>query len=223
MSTENVERRFTPGTVEVRASGSQERIGGYASVFNRLSRNLGGFVEVVAPTAFNRSRGNDWPGVIARYNHSDDALLGTVAARTLSLAIDDTGLIYDVDPPKARADVLELVSRGDVRYSSFAFTLGAEGDEWGTSDQGYPMRTLHSVQLVDVAPVISPAYIDATAGLRSLARHFDADLEEVRSLAQDNALRKFFVRTDKHMTDKPKTLDPIAARVELMRRQPNFT
>jgi hypothetical protein len=36
----------------------------------------------------------------------------------------------------------------------------------------------------------------ASAGLRSLAAKFDADFEEVRSMAQADELRKFFVRTD---------------------------
>lgn len=212
------ERRYTPGAVELRARGDSKRIGGYAAVFNRLSRNLGGFVEQVSPAAFNRSRGNDWPDVIARYNHSDDALLGTIAARTLDLRVDDTGLLYEVEPPKARADVLELVTRGDVRHSSFAFRTIE--DNWETSEQGYPLRTLISVQLVDVAPVVSPAYPDATAGLRSLAKKMDASLEEVRSLAAQDELRKFFVRTDTKGRDKP--LSPVEALASLRERQQDW-
>lgn len=188
----DTERRFTPGAVELRGK-DRRLIGGYASVFNRLSRNLGGFVEQVAPAAFNRSRGNGWPDTIARYNHSDDSLLGTIAARTLTLAIDETGLSYEVELPLSRADVLELVTRGDVRHSSFAFRMIE--DDWGTSDQGYPLRTLLSVSLVDVAPVVSPAYPDASAGLRSLARHMDASFEEVKQRAQKDELRSFFTTT----------------------------
>ena len=36
----------------------------------------------------------------------------------------------------------ELVQRGDVRQSSFAFV--AFEDDWGTSYQGFPLRTLVS-------------------------------------------------------------------------------
>lgn len=215
------ERRYTVGIVELRAHDSRRAIGGYAAMFNRLSSNLGGFVERVAPTAFNGARGRDWPNVRARYNHDPAMLLGTSAAGTLRLQIDDTGLLYEVDPPQSRADVLELVERGDIRHSSFAFrTVGTDGDEWGTSDQGYPMRTLVNVQLVDVAPVgEEPAYPDATAGLRSLAQRFDADLDEVRSLAQNDELRKFFVRTDTNgRPQKPKTLGA-AARMALLGKE----
>ncbi|WP_208030870.1 HK97 family phage prohead protease [Streptomyces cyanogenus] len=196
-STVEIERRYTSGDTgkaELRADQGQKRIGGYAAVFNRQSRNLGGFVEIVDPIAFNQSRGDGWPEVIARYNHDDNQLLGTTAAGTLRMSLDAYGLSYDVLPPAAMAHVVELVERGDVRKSSFAFRTVA--DDWSTTEQGYPLRRLTGVQLVDVAPVNTPAYADSTAGLRSLAHKFDAPLEEVRSLAEQDELRKFFVRTD---------------------------
>lgn len=212
-----IERRYTAEVVELRADPEHKRIGGYAAVFNKLSRNLGGFVEQVAPTAFNDSRGRDWPDVRARYNH--EVLLGTTAARTLSLSIDTVGLSYTVEPPQSRADILELVQRGDVRHSSFAFRTIE--DNWATSDQGYPLRTLLNVQLVDVAPVDDPAYPDATAGLRSFAKRFDADIDEVRGLAEADELRKFFVVTGpgKKAAPKRKATLGAAARMALLGKQ----
>ena len=70
--------------------------------------------------------------------------------------------------PVARADVLEYVQRGDICHSSFAFRVFPGGDEWGVSEYNYPMRTLHAVQLIDVAPVLNPAYPDATAAARAV-------------------------------------------------------
>ena len=210
------ERRFTPGPVELRTATEGQRIGGYASVFNKLSRNLGGFVELVQPTAFNQARMLHWPGVACRYNHDSSMLLGTTAGRTLDLRVDpDMGLWYDVLPPQSRADILELVTRGDIQHSSFAFRVPPGGDDWSMTEQNYPMRSLREVSLVDVAPVLEPAYTDATAGLRSqqdgvaaavldvsaalrsLALKMDADIEEVRSLAKEDELRRFFIRTDR--------------------------
>lgn len=214
------ERRYTSVPVELRASGGHS-IGGYAAVFNRLSENLGGFVEQVNPSAFNKSRGDDWPGVVARFDHENAFLLGTTAARTLRLSIDDTGLMYEVDPPKARQDIVELVERGDVRRSSFAFRVPNGGDEWGLSDQNYPLRTLTSVQLVDVAPVVSPAYADTSAGLRSLAAAKGVEYDDVRTLALDNELRKLFVRTDGGGKVKPptkRTFGPSAVAALLSKR-----
>lgn len=193
----DIERRYTPVVVEARSRDGRMVVGGYASVFHRLSENLGGFVERVAPSFFNKSRGDGWPEVMARYNHDDNMLLGTTGGGTLHLDVDETGLSYEVNVPAARADIYELIERGDVRKSSFAFRLhGDDADEWGLSDQGFPMRTLLSGQLVDVAPVNLPAYPDSSVGLRSLARHVGAEVVEVRALAEANDLRKFFVRTD---------------------------
>ena len=71
------------------------------------------------------------------------------------------------------------------------------------SEFNYPMRTLMSVQLVDVAPVLDPAYPDSTAGARalngavqSLSDWVQGDLEEVRSRLSEGRAMEFFRRTD---------------------------
>lgn len=195
-----LERRFTDRAAELRANAGNDRtIGGYASVFNRPSSDLGGFTEVVDQRAFNKSKGDGYPGVMARYNHSDMMLLGTTASGTLRLAIDAEGLSYSVDVPQARQDVYELVQRGDIQKSSFAFRTVE--DDWSMSDSGFPMRTLVQVQLVDVAPVNTPAYPDASVGLRSLAERCEAELDEVKELAGRNELRKLLTRTDRPTPD----------------------
>lgn len=226
----DIERRYTPGAegkLELRASDGHNRIGGYAAVFNRSSKNLGGFTEVVDPIAFNQSRGDGWPGVMARYNHTE--LIGTTAAGTLQLRTDQYGLLYEVEPPKSRAYVTELVQRGDVTKSSFAFRTIS--DDWSYED-GLPRRTLLGVHLVDVAPVDDPAYSDTSVGLRSapasveaalrsLAVRMSADVEEVRALAMDNDLRKFFVRTGTAASDRPRKgmFGPAAATALLARKE----
>lgn len=207
--SEALERRSTPVVVEVRAAAAGRVIGGYAAKFDRLSQNLGGFVEKIDRGFFNKSRGDGWPGVIARYNHNDDMLLGTAAAGTLRLDLDEVGLLYEVDLPEARADVHELVARGDVRQSSFAF--GLFEDDWGMTDDGFPLRTLIKGRLYDVAPVNTPAYEDTTAALRSLAHKFDAPLEDV----MQGDLVRFFKRTD---TQQPKRSAQAAAALAQVKR-----
>ena len=211
---EFAERRFTRFPPEIRTDGEQgpQYIYGYAAAFGKLSRKLGGFVEQVDPVAFNEAKTAGWPDVVCRYNHRDDQLLGTTYARTLRLATDNTGLAYEVEPPKSRGDVLEYVQRGDVRHSSFAFRVFPGGDEWGVSEFNYPMRTLMSVQLVDVAPVLDPAYPDATAGARalngavqSLADWVQSDVEEVRMRLSEGRAMEYFKRYRDIDGWKPKT------------------
>lgn len=164
-----LEIRTAAHAVELRASekGGMGTLAGYAAVFNRHSQNLGGFVEQVDPTAFNKSLADGVP-VMARGNHDDAMLLGTTWAGTLRLSVDEVGLRYEVDLPDTSAgrDFKALAERGDVKWSSFAFQTIA--DDWGQTDQGFPLRTLRAVQLVDVAPVNSPAYMDTSVAMRSL-------------------------------------------------------
>jgi len=214
----DAERRFTSVPVEIRAgSDGAMKIGGYAGQANKLSQNLGGFVERYAPTFWSKSRGDGWPGVMARYNHDDNMLLGTTGGNTLRMSLDDIGALYEVDlDPEIsyQRDLYALVKRGDVRKSSQAFVVFEE--EWGTTDQGFPLRTLISGKLIDVAPVNTPAYEDSSVGvrglpetrsiggallgpevaLRSLAKHFDASFDEVLDLAAKNELSKFFKRSE---------------------------
>lgn len=188
-----LERRNLVHPVELRAAKDGQAgpgtLVGYALKWNTLSQNLGGFVETVAPGAVDRTI-SDALRVLCRYNHADAYLLGTTEAGTLTLTVDNTGLLYEDVLPDTSAgrDVAELARRGDLRYSSFAFYCIEE--EWGVTDQGFPLRTLLAVQLVDVAPVNSPAYMDSTVAMRSLSRrvHVPVDdlknksVEEVRSL-----------------------------------------
>lgn len=226
MTNQVAERRFTLVPVELRAKGdgAKRTIGGYAALFQRLSQNLGGFVEQVEPTFFNKSRGDGWPDVMCRYNHDDNKLMGTSGAGTLRLSVDDTGLLYDVDPPVSRADVVELVERGDVRKSSFAFYTYE--DEWAVTDQGFPLRKLVSGRLVDVAPVNVPAYMDTSVGLRmdareaalrSLAAKVQTSVEEIVG-AED--LRKFLVKTGGAPAPKPRTFGPAARMAILAKKTP---
>jgi HK97 family phage prohead protease len=216
----DIERRYTPSPTELRAVEDGKRIGGYGAVFGQLSRNLGGFVEKVGGGAFSGSRSAGWPNVVARYNHDSNLILGTTTGRTLELRVDDAGLWYEVLPPQSRNDILELVQRGDVQHSSFAFRVQHGGDDWVITDQNYPMRVLNDVQLIDVAPVHDPAYPDTTAGLRSLAAHMDASFDEVRAKADEDELRSFFVRSDSPSTkaQRKRTFGP-AALAALQARQ----
>ena len=184
----DIERRMVSAAVELRSAAGGRTIGGYAAKFMRQSQNLGGFVEQIDPRFFNKSAGDGWPGVMARYNHAD--LLATTAAGSLRLSIDDEGLVYEADlldePLSDR--VLQLVARGDVSKSWFAFYVFE--DDWTVNDQGIPLRTLISGKTVDVAPVDTPAYLDTSTGLRSLAEKRDADLDEVKKLAAEGNLAR---------------------------------
>lgn len=218
-----VERRYVTEVVTVRSEDGQPRMVGYALKFNRLSQNLGGFVERVAPGAVAKSLG-DQLDVLARYQHADEYLLGRVSAGTLRLSADDTGLQYEVDLPDTSygRDLAILAARGDVRHSSFAFTVPPGGDSWDTTDDGFPLRTLQQIRLFDVAPVVQPAYLDTTSGLRSLAEARGLDLTVVTEAARTNQLAAI-VRGDQ-TTGQPEGQrethpELVSRRLQLLRQQ----
>lgn len=184
----SIERRFTRESVEFRAEQRSGVVGvltGYALKYDTLSRNLGGFVETVKRGAADKSLA-DGVDVMARYNH--EVLLGRTSSGTVRLASDSVGLAYEIDLPDTSAgrDLAVLAKRGDVYQSSFAFRTIA--DSWSQTEQGYPLRSLDALGLVDVAPVDDPAYLDTSAGLRSFAESRGLGFDEVRSAAEANRL-----------------------------------
>lgn len=175
----NTETRSATGTVTI----DDGRLVGYAAVFGKRSQDLGGFVEEIAPAAFNRTLSfrND---VVATFNHNVDQLLGRTAANTARVAVDDIGLRYEIDVPDTQIgrDVRTLAERGDLAGSSFTFAVTPAGYEWRQED-GVRVRTLNEVKLFELGPVTNPAYLDTTVAVRSLdewiAEHNDDHDSEI--------------------------------------------
>ncbi len=164
-----MEKRTTiqPLTIEKREDGTDSRtITGYAVVFDKWSRNLGFFREKIARTAFDNV---DMSGVVATFNHNFDNVLARADSDTLKLAMDEGGLRYTFEAPATTAgnDILENVRNGNVKGSSFMFSV--KKDTWERSkDADIEDRTIEEVdQLVELGPVTMPAYPDTTAAKRS--------------------------------------------------------
>lgn len=208
MSNQTLERRTYKGTVEVRAEeGSGPVAIGYAARFDSLSQNLGGFVERIDPKAFNQTVKE--ADVRALFNHDANFVLGRASAGTLRMEVDDEGLRYEIDlPPTALGnDLAVLLKRGDISGSSFGFR--ALEDEWGETEDGFPVRTLKNLALRDVGPVTFPAYTAAESALRSLAEERHLDLDELVAAAERNELRSLILppqSTEDEAQETPSTI-----------------
>jgi len=104
--------------------------------------------------------------VRAYLNHDENLLLGRVSSGTLRIGTDKRGLFYEVDLPNTTYanDLVELMKRGDINQSSFAFLIGE--DRWEQRD-GKTYRIISKVsRLLDVSPVAQPAYPEATSELK---------------------------------------------------------
>jgi HK97 family phage prohead protease len=197
------ECRTHTAPIEFRSSGDGKITAtGYAAVFNKLSQNLGGYVEQMAPGAFTQTITQQ--DVRALYNHEPSLLLGRMSSGTLRLSEDGTGLGYEIDLPDTTVgrDVATMLERRDLTGSSIGFRI--VDAEPGETDQGFPLVTIKAASLRDVGPVTFPAYEDTEASLRCLAEWKHLDLDEVREASARNELRSLLHR-EVEETESPET------------------
>lgn len=164
----NKEVRFLSLEMRVKADENEpKKIVGYAAKFDSLSEEMWGFREQIAPGAFGDAlKVSD---VRALFNHDPNYILGRQSAGTLQLSEDDVGLFYEITPPDTQwaRDITASIERGDIKESSFAFSMSGGVEEW--DDSATPaIRTIRAIgALYDVSPVTYPAYPSATSGVRS--------------------------------------------------------
>ena len=172
---------------EIRAVEDSRNVDGYALLFNTTSRNLGGFVERIEPTALDDGviENSD---IMAVLNH--DASRGILARSrygvgSLTLSVDEKGLRYTFDAPHTALgdECLEYLRRGDITQSSFAFAV--KEDSWEKQGDGTYVRTIKKFdRLFDVSPVYEPAYFGTDVSCRSFE---DFKAEEERKEAEAKA------------------------------------
>src|ERR1700733_2501978 len=79
--------------VATNANG-QRTLSGYSAVFSSLSVDMGGWFEIISPSAFTRTL-QESPDVLCLYSHDTSLVLGRTKSSTLSLSVDQTGLKFE--------------------------------------------------------------------------------------------------------------------------------
>lgn len=190
---------------ELRAEGQGDEMSlvGYAALFNTLSRNLGGFVEKIAPGAFSRSLKAN-ADVKVTFNHDPNQVLGRTKSGTATVEQDERGLKFrcQLDPTNTmHRNVYASVKRGDIDECSFAFKAPKDGQTWAEEDGNedfFAVRTLTDVDLIDVSAVTYPAYYGTNVDARCLFP--EGEVAEVRSaidtIASARAARSVAARAE---------------------------
>jgi uncharacterized protein len=167
-----IERRsFMTIFTRKEADGSDGRtVEGYAAVFNSETDIGGWYKEIIEPGAFDDALLIS--DCRALFNHNADHLLARQSAETLKLSADSLGLLYKFSSPTTSIgnDILVMMERGDLKESSFAFTVKEQ--EWkeekdADGDWTYTRVIKKVEKLYDVSPVTYPAYADTTVAKRS--------------------------------------------------------
>lgn len=146
--------------IEIRtASGISldgKKIIGRPVVYNSQSEDLGGFVEIIAPSAFGDSINGD---IRALVEHDYKMLLGRTVSKTLKIGEDSQGIIVEITPPNTRtaSELMESIERGDINGMSFGFMVNKDGANWNF-DKNPALRTVTSAILSEVTITSLPAY-----------------------------------------------------------------
>ena len=158
---------------EVRLLDNSRHIEGYGIVFNKMSRLIEGrFYEIILPEAIE--------GVIERsdvyalLNH--DSKRGVLARSTygvgsMKLQVDSKGVKYSFEAPSFDLgnELVEGIRRGDIRDSSFGFTVKRDGEKLERRSDGTYLRTISKFDtIVDMSPCYMGAYVDTSVALRNL-------------------------------------------------------
>ena len=120
---EGFERRFFNKTEMRIDEENPRRVVGYASVFNSLSEDLGGFREQVSERAFESVMSDN---VVALINHDMNYPLARTDNGSLQLTVDSKGLRYSFDVPEGLSygnDLLINLKSGNIYESSFGFIV----------------------------------------------------------------------------------------------------
>jgi phage head maturation protease len=146
--------RPTTGSVEERTAALQvadKRIRGLIP-YGVESRDLGGWTEVIEPTAFRNVKLDELRAVV---DHAGVPL----GRYPLTLDVEDRadGLHWSLDPPRSREDVIEAIERGDMRAGSWRMVVAR--DRWDGDVRH--VEAIAELKDVTIVGAQDPAYGDA--------------------------------------------------------------
>lgn len=154
--------------MKIREEDGKRRLEGYFSVFDQPYEVVPGWVETIAPGAFDRAlrSGRD---VKVLWNHDTNIVLGSTENRTAELREDARGLFGGVEINENDQDaknVYARVDRRDVTGCSFGFEISRMEESWD-EDGTYRTRIMEVFPLYEVSPCTFPAYTQTSVTARA--------------------------------------------------------
>lgn len=172
---------------------TQDRVvEGYALVFNELSQDLGGFREIIRPSAITEDLINR-SDIIANMDHDDKYMMARLrkGKGNIDLTIDEHGLKFRYTIPNTvKGDELwSHIERGEIDQCSFCFAIDytdPAAEKYHVDKDGVTIREILKIdRLYDISCVINPAYEQTEVYTR--------DLNYVNEKIRINKLNNFYL------------------------------
>lgn len=177
----NIRQFRSLGRIERAEGDDSRRISGQALIFDSWSRDLGGVIERILPSAVTEDLllGD----IIATINHDKDQMLARSVngEGTLSLELREDGVWFSFDAPEtARGDeILWNVRHGNYFECSFACTILKDDIKRHREGDMYVQEITRINSLTDVSIVTHAAY-SATSVFARSEEEAKAEVDEIK-------------------------------------------
>lgn len=174
-------------------SQSKDRVvEGFAVVYNSLSVDLGGFREIIRPSAITQELINN-SDIIANVDHNNEYMMARLrkGKGNIDLTLDEHGLKFRYTiPDTVKGDELwSHIERGEIDQCSFAFGIDYSdpaAEKYHVDKDGVTIREILKIsKLYDISCVINPAYEDTEVYTR--------DIDHVNDQIRINKLNNFYL------------------------------
>lgn len=172
-----METRSVP--FELRASSEGRTLSGYAAVFNsptRIMERGREFDEKIAPGAFRNATQNT-DKIVMQFDHGKDPAIGGMPiGKITELQEDDHGLYVEARlSDHIIGDIVATaITDKAITGMSFRFHIPEGGETWDRSGE-IAERTINSLFVHELGPVVFPAYSTTSVGVRSLLHSLSDD------------------------------------------------
>lgn len=182
-------------SADIKSPENSRYIEGYAVVFNSLSEDLGGFREIIRPSAITEDLLNR-SDICATVDHNNEYLMARqkFGKGNIEFRIDDHGLYfrYELANTEKANELLSHIQRGEIDSCSFCFGIDYDtpgGEKWYRDADGTQIREITRIDcLFDISAVIRPAYVQTNIK-EAQAR----DLEHARNILKINNMIDFYL------------------------------
>jgi HK97 family phage prohead protease len=152
------------------ANGDGLTFEGYAAVYDTPTRIQGrdeDFDEQISPGAFRAIAAGQYP--VLMFDHGKHPLIGSMPLGRITGAREDPNGLFitaRLTDNWLIQPVRDAIADRALTGMSFRFMVDDDGESWDRS-RDVPLRTLTSVTVPELGPVVFPAYEPTTASVRS--------------------------------------------------------